>query len=733
MMHRFLLHALACAALAAAAGCGSSSGAACGPGTVLVGHACVPLADGLSCGPGTTLDGGLCWSNPAADAGGNDTGAPPDTAGADAGTDGAIADVAADAVNGDLACEPSCIGKTCGDNGCGGSCGSCTSVDKPTCNTALGVCVATCVPQCNAKNCGDDGCGGTCGSCAAGLSCKVAGRCVPDAWTCDGNYYAAGDACDCSCGAYDPDCKDPTTVIAGCQSLETCDGSGTCVSSIPAAWTCAASLYNALDACDCACGAYDPDCKVASLPVHGCGGGESCAPDGSCAACVPVCTGKTCGDDGCGGSCGACGAKTVCDAGSCVGPCSPKPIACKYNSCGDDGCGGTCGTCPSWATCKNGACEAVALPEAPTSCVGHCGSITPAGCYCTASCTKNGTCCKDYAAICSCKPDCTGKTCGSDGCGGSCGSCGASAPYCGADQQCTATCTPKCDGKSCGDDGCGGTCGVCGADAACSTTLQCIPKAWFCPTYYFADGQACDCGCGAPDPDCADSKSLVFGCPASNTACEAGLCKVAFCAKDSVCAANQWCTGVYAAGKGNYQGVCGTPDGSAKAPGQFCAVGTECASGVCLGGLCRSYCQADADCPGSQKCLGAPVKGETSSATIGFAGVCQVVAGSGAACTAQANCKAPGEICEAFIDAVSVAPRYLCATGSSAGGAACGAAACPAGQICVSSAKGAFCGLTCPGGTADCQAGASCGSAMFNNHGTLDPADDPTVAVCVPK
>ncbi len=35
-------------------------------------------------------------------------------------------------------------------------------------------------------------------------------------------------------------------------------------------------------------------------------------------------------------------------------------------------------------------------------------------------------------------------------------------------------CTPQCDGKDCGDDGCGGTCGTCGHDQGCSTESKCI-------------------------------------------------------------------------------------------------------------------------------------------------------------------------------------------------------------------------------------------------------------------
>jgi LmbE family N-acetylglucosaminyl deacetylase len=52
-------------------------------------------------------------------------------------------------------------------------------------------------------------------------------------------------------------------------------------------------------------------------------GGGTAGDDG---ACVPDCTGRECGDDGCGGSCGSCGADEVCSDGVCA--CDPADCAC---------------------------------------------------------------------------------------------------------------------------------------------------------------------------------------------------------------------------------------------------------------------------------------------------------------------------------------------------------------------------------------------------------------------
>jgi hypothetical protein len=70
-------------------------------------------------------------------------------------------------------CTPSCAGRQCGSDGCGGSCGDCLGGQF----CARGQCVVDCVPQCSGRECGDDGCGGVCGDCGAGSSC-IAGVCT---------------------------------------------------------------------------------------------------------------------------------------------------------------------------------------------------------------------------------------------------------------------------------------------------------------------------------------------------------------------------------------------------------------------------------------------------------------------------------------------------------------------------------------------------------------------------
>jgi hypothetical protein len=67
-------------------------------------------------------------------------------------------------------------------------------------------------------------------------------------------------------------------------------------------------------------------------------------------------------------------------------------------------------------------------------------------------------------------PNCTGKQCGSDGCGGSCGTCNGT---CTASGQCQGTCVPDCTGKTCGSDGCTGSCGTCSGGLECGSSGTC--------------------------------------------------------------------------------------------------------------------------------------------------------------------------------------------------------------------------------------------------------------------
>jgi len=79
-------------------------------------------------------------------------------------------------------------------------------------------------------------------------------------------------------------------------------------------------------------------------------------PSECVSSCSTVCSGKECGDDGCGGTC-----PPGCGSGeSCVdGQCESCSTVCSGKECGDDGCGGTCGSCGSGEECQSGLCIVV--------------------------------------------------------------------------------------------------------------------------------------------------------------------------------------------------------------------------------------------------------------------------------------------------------------------------------------------------------------------------------------
>jgi hypothetical protein len=148
--------------------------------------------------------------------------------------------------------------------------------------------------------------------------------------------------------------------------------------------------------------------------------------------CSPHCQSKVCGPDGCGGSCGACGAEESCIHGLCLpacgdGTCQPHEGPC---ACPED--------CPQVA----GSCD-------PCECGG---AGADQQCYCDVGCLIAQDCCPDVCEVC-----------------GLCAQCGDGAcEYPETDESCDADCcTPDCTDKDCGDNGCGDLCGICYDDTVC--------------------------------------------------------------------------------------------------------------------------------------------------------------------------------------------------------------------------------------------------------------------------
>ena len=183
-----------------------------------------------------------------------------------------------------------------------------------------------CIPQCNGKDCGDDGCGGSCGSCPDGQACNASNKCEEPPSTCQGITFEG-----CCSGSKLVWCQDKQIVVVDC-GIDACG-------------------WNPQAYYDCGFVGGDPS---GNNPIF-------------CPNCEPQCSGKDCGDDGCGGSCGFCSTDEACKAGHCYLTCIPD---CFNQVCGNDGCGGSCGACPVEAShCLEGSCQDCLNCPVHTSCL----------------------------------------------------------------------------------------------------------------------------------------------------------------------------------------------------------------------------------------------------------------------------------------------------------------------------------------------------------------------------
>jgi len=648
-------------------GCGGSCGACdAGAGEVCViatgqCEVCAPDCTGLECGP-----------DPACGASCGDC------------------DAGETCLAGTCSCVADCVGRECGDDGCGGSCGSC--LPGETCNPA-GVC--ECVPDCANRECGPDPvCGFSCGACEADEVCTEAGVCLAGCTpNCEGRECGPDPVCDTSCGT--------------CPAGETCDAGGQCVCT--------------------------PDCAGRECGDDGCGGScgscqapQTCNQDGVC-VCVPDCTGLECGPDPvCGASCGTCTLPEVCRTGQCE--CVPD---CGTRECGPDPvCGASCGTCPAGETCDpNGVCQSpggqlgdacpynnvnAAAPECDAAqnlfCVGMDENATYT-CSVDQDCVALGFP-ENY------NPDCvTGAVtgCGFSFCSQLCdaqGNCPAGYdPYTDAQGNCFClpACVPNCAGRECGDDGCGGTCGQCPIGEYCDPTGTCqVGQAGLlgdpCPFGAVnATSPACDDGLGLfcvgipDDPTYAcgtDQDCIDMGFPeAYNPDCVTGTgCGASFCSQ--LCDAQGNCPAGYEAytdAQGNCfcipAGTC-TPD----------CTGRECGDDGC-GGSC-GVCTAPEVCDASGQCVpaGTGQHGDLCTDDAQCAsGLCLLFTATDGYC---------GDICDCSTGAgcpnVSPLPECLWGDGNDPP------------QTC-------YCGYQCPNGVTDCP-----------NNGVGWLCEDYGIPVCIP-
>lgn len=325
-----------------------------------------------------------------------------------------------------------------------------------------------CEPACGENEICDQG---AC-VCRAGFSpCGDGGAClVDDGGACDSNSQCCSGVCDDLQGP--GHCVTPGGLGTSCETVLECEDGLECCSGV-CKWTLGVGCEASEDCCSGAC---------ADVCVTPGGEGSICEQDTDCAGEQFRCCFERCRNVQTDPlNCGAC--DVTCASGDCVdGVCEGcVPEMCGIRECGDwpDGCGGTlmCGQC-----------------------------LGP-----NEFCDDNGQC--------ACAPDCDGKTCGDDSCGGSCGTCDEFPnSYCTPEQTCA--CDPDtCEdlGKECGtwSDGCGGTatgCIACFGLQSCDPNGQCqVPcqMAGRCNS----DSDCCD-GYFCLDPECQTTgeRTCRIGC-----------------------------------------------------------------------------------------------------------------------------------------------------------------------------------------------------------------------------
>ena len=258
---------------------------------------------------------------------------------------------------------------------------------------------------------------------------------------------------------------------------------------------CGAGYY----ACSSGCCPIDPGGGSGTHGTCSCGVNASGACK-SCGGCTPNCSGKSCGDDGCGGGCGVCPSGFMCSNFSCI--CAPN---CNGRLCGSNTCNtASCGTCPSGYACTNYQCVCTPVDGgwSAWSAWGAC-----VGC----NQTRTRTC--TNPAPNTCGAACVGSATESQVCGvvaGGWSAWGACTVACGGGTQ-TRTCTnpsPVCGGATC----------VGSNTQACNT--QCCPvngawSAWSPLTCTTLCGQSLTRTCTNPAPSCsglACAGSATFVC-----------------------------------------------------------------------------------------------------------------------------------------------------------------------------------------------------------------------------
>jgi len=299
-------------------------------------------------------------------------------------------------------------------------------------------------------------------------------------------------------------------------------------------------------------------------------------------------------------------------------------------------------------------------------CQGYCGKVE--GCDC-GGCTSGYECGGGNKCIELCVPECDGRKCGADGCGGACGDCA-----CGEECVDGACVYTACDSRECGTDGCGGDCGECGNQQS-----TCV--AGICECEPACDGLECG-------PDGCGKKCGKCGCGAD---CEEGVC--VFHACDGKECGDDGCKGSCGECPGENdtctdQGTCHcTPDCGGKNCGPDgcggicaeCACGNECIDGLCVDVACDGKECGDDGCGDSCGTCGC---GDSCVDNLCEFQACDGKECGGDGCGGSCGACGCGEVCDLGLCYFTACDGLVC--GPDGCGGVCGD--CAAGLVCTGAA-----------------------------------------------
>lgn len=554
-----------------------------------------------------------------------------------------------------ISCKPSCQDRVCGDDGCGGTCGTCGA--GTACDATLGTCTP-CTPNCGTATCGSDGCGGTCGTCREGESCNALKRqCIPACQPACSGRECGEDTCGGSCG--------------------TCPGGKSCVDG-----ACVADATDVIEP-------SDPG------PAH-----DGVTPDGTVTTCTSsaecaagtVCQAGRCVERLCYGT-ADCNGGDLCVDGSAIGK-DPAKRFCTAPQCdtskpcagGHDCLGGLCIPATTSDVIENDARDTIA-EDAPPADPGHDTVVPPPPPVNCKSCTGNADCgsgarCLPVGASKHCLSDCTddgdcpgGYVCynastASKGClpvSFECQACAFDEP-CGSGKVCDFVSGACKDGKA--------VCEACTYDFDCKAGLRCLKESGS-PT------GTCVAECGDARP-CADSASFVCGASdrgvmlcqprdpdTCGAGCSGGLTRCASDGQCHECCRNADCAGLEGASGTCTDFVCDSIDdpcqGSCIPPFPVC---------VTIGGSPQCVqCAKDSDCAGMGG-DGCTCSGDPTYSCLTESGETCGVSTCSATCMTDADCppdSSGGEL-------LCSGPGGFCynAKGTCDNQSAC----CPAGTSC---------------------------------------------------